>query len=329
MTFERVIVLGDTSVDGQSDAWLVQSRAAAVLPSGEIWVAQEAAIKVFADDGSFLRTIGRQGAGPLEFGEAPHPLLVDVDGHVHAFDSRNRRETVFAADGSLLREHRIDAPAREAALLPGLDRVVIHTSIPDLERINQPLHMLEQGELTQSFGQPLSGARMNSIEFRRKLGVDSAGRVYAMPEYEYRIGVFSATGKRLATVIGPALNDSPPEPGQVWVTMNQPPRSKVVDLWVDDRWRLWIMLEVVESAWQDAVKEVRSATGELVIHPASNDWADVYDTRVDVIDLATLTRVASGLLDELAFEFGHGPILFENYEAQSGAPQLMIRRVRF
>jgi hypothetical protein len=48
-----------------------------------------------------------------------------------------------------------------------------------------------------------------------------------------------------------------------------------------------------------------------------------------VIDLATLTRVASGLLDELAFEFGHGPILFENYEAQSGAPQLMIRRVRF
>jgi len=58
-------------------------------------------IKVFEPDGGFLRTIGREGAGPGEFYA---PVLIAVRGNVLAVhDIRNSRTSVFDTSGAYLR----------------------------------------------------------------------------------------------------------------------------------------------------------------------------------------------------------------------------------
>ena len=68
--------------------------------SGEIFVADTRAhdIKVFSNDGSLARTIGRGGTGPGEFNAPSHLSL--VDGRLYVSDTFNARIQVLDMDGA-------------------------------------------------------------------------------------------------------------------------------------------------------------------------------------------------------------------------------------
>ena len=70
--------------------------------NGELYVADTAAhdIKVFDDTGSWLRTLGRHGAGPGEFNGPTH--LCFAHGRLYVTDTLNSRVQVLAPDGSVL-----------------------------------------------------------------------------------------------------------------------------------------------------------------------------------------------------------------------------------
>jgi hypothetical protein len=69
-----------------------------------------AAIKVFAPNGSYIRTIGRAGHGPGEFAVAPG-MRFDPRDRLWVLDQGNQRYSVFDTSGVLLREfprHMVD-----------------------------------------------------------------------------------------------------------------------------------------------------------------------------------------------------------------------------
>ena len=61
-------------------------------------------VRVFAPDGSFVRTLGRRGSGPGEFNGAFGVILHRAD-NLWTVDSRNARYQVFNHSGTLLRTH--------------------------------------------------------------------------------------------------------------------------------------------------------------------------------------------------------------------------------
>ena len=73
-----------------------------VADDGTVYVvdAREAHVRVFDSTGAFIRTIGRSGQGPGEFG---YPEAVGVFGDsIWISDSGNRRISFFSRDGSLI-----------------------------------------------------------------------------------------------------------------------------------------------------------------------------------------------------------------------------------
>jgi len=67
-------------------------------------------VRLFAADGSYIRTIARQGEGPGEVSQ-PVALAVDARDELWIVDGRNRRYTVFDSAGALAAEYRRDETA--------------------------------------------------------------------------------------------------------------------------------------------------------------------------------------------------------------------------
>lgn len=94
----RVIASADSG-----PAMLSSPRSIVAAPGGEIVVLDRrpAVLRVFAADGRFLRTIGREGSGPGEFFDFGNLAIVGDSLVVN--DRQNSRLVVFTLDGTYLR----------------------------------------------------------------------------------------------------------------------------------------------------------------------------------------------------------------------------------
>jgi len=112
----------------------------AVTADGTIFVADGGAhsIKVFAADGTFRMSLGRQGQGPGEFAD-PSRLAIAGDRLV-AYDSRNVRFSVWTLDGEHVADH--------APLVP---------------RTVTDLHGLSDGTLLTTYGEIDAGRNFRRI----------------------------------------------------------------------------------------------------------------------------------------------------------------------
>lgn len=67
-------------------------------------------VRLFAPDGTYIRTVARQGEGPGEVSQ-PIALAIDARDDLWIVDGRNRRYTVFDSAGGLAAEYRRDETA--------------------------------------------------------------------------------------------------------------------------------------------------------------------------------------------------------------------------
>jgi hypothetical protein len=84
----------------------------AVLPTGAVAVFDGSvpALRLFSPEGTHLRTLGRDGAGPGEYRNQTLGLAVDRDGVLLMYDPRNARLNRWKEDGTVLPSWR--APGR-------------------------------------------------------------------------------------------------------------------------------------------------------------------------------------------------------------------------
>ena len=111
-----------------------------VGPDGSLFVFDvDSDLRHYDADGTYVRTIARQGQGP---GEVRYVVGMDVsvDGLLAALDFGNRRVSVFSPDGTLVREIRLSPSAGR----PGYGRDAIRWD--------------DQGQLWMALNPPRSGA---------------------------------------------------------------------------------------------------------------------------------------------------------------------------
>ncbi|HEX9735445.1 MAG TPA: hypothetical protein VGG06_26040 [Thermoanaerobaculia bacterium] len=209
------LVIGDDV--NQPDAILYQPTGIVVSGDGTIFVGDRGAgnVKMFAPDGSLLKTFGKEGQGPGEFGRigtmtiAAGKLIVD--------DSRNRRYSVWTLDG----EHVADeVPTRRVSLsyMHGLadGTLVGYTTERDEDRNARRVVMrrtLDGNEVARLFETPaIPPTAPISISDRRAMlqdMIDSfddpriylevwGGEVlYLSPQHEYQVLAMSTDGDSL------------------------------------------------------------------------------------------------------------------------------------
>jgi hypothetical protein len=102
---EATPVMATAGADATEAAELLHTRGAIRLTSGHIVVAngKPVGLKVFAPNGSYLRTIGRSGGGPGEFRHAVDVYRWPGDS-IHAVSSSGARHALFRLDGTMIRE---------------------------------------------------------------------------------------------------------------------------------------------------------------------------------------------------------------------------------
>jgi 6-bladed beta-propeller/NHL repeat len=105
-----LMVLGKQGVAGNGPDTFDRPTGVAIAPNGDIFVTDghypnqhmSARVVKFAKDGRFIKTWGRQGAGPGEFSD-PHDIFIGgSENRVYIADRRNNRIQVFDQDGKFI-----------------------------------------------------------------------------------------------------------------------------------------------------------------------------------------------------------------------------------
>ena len=322
VTLERVVTMGDTLGPGflREGYHMVRDSA------GNYWHGQYDEIKLFAADGVFLRTIGRAGQGPMEFGNAA-PVYTDAEGRVHVVDSGNTRRTVIDRNLALFDETPLPGFVTQAAALANGDLWVVNMSHTAPEAIGMPLHIIQGDSLITSFKGIADGEEVVQSAFsaRRILTVDSADRIFASPIDSYIVEVWDDTGRRLTGFAGPTLNETPRQRGGV--TPANPWRNSMRALHVDRSDRLWVVSWRRRADWLDAMVERVQANGDVSLEIGPDrDLSAVVESHIDVIDLQSATIIARTRVDELVIGFLDDETLWTGGYGPWGEPLVSVWR---
>jgi DNA-binding beta-propeller fold protein YncE len=104
---QLLLTLGKAGVAGDGTDTFNRPSGVVVAANGDIFVADghggesNARVVKFSKDGKFIKTWGKKGTGPGEFGEL-HGITIDPKGRVLVADRGNNRIQVFDQDGNFL-----------------------------------------------------------------------------------------------------------------------------------------------------------------------------------------------------------------------------------
>ena len=146
LSVERELVIG--SVDDPDQA-LTRVGNLTVDGAGTIFVgqSQDRQIRVFSRDGEFLRTIGREGEGPGEFGVVG--FLGWITDTLYVIDRSNRRVSFFLSDGSFVRSIRLMSELIDDVFTPAVPTRMLSDGTA-LVQPSFPSRFLDEGRITAS-----------------------------------------------------------------------------------------------------------------------------------------------------------------------------------
>ena len=279
---------------------------------GNYWVGQDGELKRYGSEGRFLGVVGRSGDGPLEF-RRPRPIHVDRFGRVHVIDSGNGRISIIDQTSlSLADEFTIPRVSVNSAVVVNDGKeYAIQAWIAATDRIGLPIHVVNDQGFVRSFGmvQSADGKRTplqhtaGSTERRLTIDDDNA-TIYAAHRSRYRVEAWSVDGQPVREFdILEELN-ALSESGRVVSAANPPPQV-VLQIHVDTDRLLWVMLAVRANDWADHMVELVAEDGRTHFVPRDGPASvfDIYDSRLDVIDLGQCQVLASQTVDGILGTF--------------------------
>ena len=322
ITVDRVVTLGDTAGPGYIN-WSIY---AAVDDAGNYWVGQqqEGVIKVWNAEGRFLRQVGRRGDGPMEF-HRPAPVRTDGEGRMHIVDldtgGDHRERRLLLSLGQVVQPGGF--PSRGTAGEDG--RYLLNMGRTTTQQVAMPLHIADGLDILHSFG------RMAGLDApgnaHRVLAVDRQKRIYSARFDDYLIQVWSDSGRRILGLSGPVLNER--EPSREPWSPDNPPRNRIFAMQVDDQQRLWVISSARKDDWQDRMEYRAMPNGRVAYVPIDDDMKAIYEMRIDLIDLANGSLIATRRHDALFEAFIGNGLVIETVENERDFPEMVVWRLGF
>ncbi len=317
----EVLLITDTSRLGAVD----ESQFVTIDSSHRIWVATYNGYKVYDAEGRYERTVGRFGGGPLEF-TAAGPIYTDGAGRLHAFDPAVYREHIISNAFDLLETRQLPLGAVEDVIGLSKDgqRALVNAEFLDPQLFASPVHQLDSGKVTQSFGASTDSVfSVSGGALARKLSVDRAGHFIISKKYVYEFEVFSQQGKSLLSVRRAKVWPSPPGGVPKPLDPSDELWGVIHDIAVDDDGHLWVLSWDPKPNWRDLVT-VRTGPDGAVDVRQKEDSKSLYETRIEVFDLQRGEILASQKFQDMIWGFLGANRAFGFKYAASGEPQLAV-----
>ena len=307
----------------QGSGLVDESHYLAVDSSQRVIVSRGTGHQVYGQNGNFLRLVGRQGRGPMEFGLAG-PISVDSVGRIHFFDPAENRETIVDEEFRLVGEVPLPLGIIYDAIAIGDgSRRLLNSLLIDPSRVGFPLHWVKGDTILASFGEPSDTSYSpTSVALRRQLARHPSGHIVAARRFEYVVEAFASSGKRLVKARRLGLWRQTTGVPDAMVR-GQQLFGYVQDIEVDEYGRLWVLSMEPRDDWDKYARDAVLPNGTTVLVPIENSppW---YRSRVEVVDTRTWKVLASRLLDLQLWGFlGASRIYGYEYESE-GEPQLVL-----
>lgn len=283
--------------------------------------------RVLGMNGRVTGILGRVGGGPGEF---RHPFALGIatvpNDSVYIFDRGNRRLSVFAPGGDFVRSHAMPLAVREF-IVHG-DTYIVNGDFRTPEAAGYPLHILRKGDsAVRSFGsnEPMSRPS-DPLRNLRILVPGKGGRFLAIRRtHEYAVEEWSMAGSltsRWQRDVSwfPVMDRLPRR------SLDHPPPPLVTGAWLGEDGLLWVVLLVARRDWRRAYASEESIAegGERVRQIERPEL--LYETLVEVLDLAESALVASGRFpDQYRLLVGPGLVASADIEGRTDVVHKVVR----
>lgn len=159
---------------------------AAIAPNGDVWIADgygNGQVHRFTEEGAFITSIGKPGAGPGEF-NLPHDIETDEEGNLLVVDRENHRIQIFTDEGAYVDEWRnLHRPsclqiASDGGWIVGEIGPVL-SSNRGAPNLGPRLSFLDNsGTLVGRFGSDGPGLKPHQFLSPHGLAIDGEGAIY-------------------------------------------------------------------------------------------------------------------------------------------------------
>jgi hypothetical protein len=303
---------------------------------GRIFVSDRAAlgaIQIFDTTGRRLGKTGRDGKGPGEFNPYGVGLLVGEGDSVHVFDARNARHSVLAPGGKYVRAYpwiHTPSPPQLMRLNNGL------MAVSEIKQVNGHwfgVHIVDSlDRAVRSFAPSTprwQGA--NWLQLSNLAQGSAPDRILVQHVWEYLIEEWSTQGKLLSSIRREApwfVTNEMRDPAAGGTALQLfPPKCFMSAVWRDPSGLLWSVIGLPDRKWEESLEDQVGSHGNTIKVPS--DFNRFYDIRIEVIDPASGTLVASQRFDRAyLIPIGDGVLASPTTEGPSGEPAVYIVRPR-
>jgi hypothetical protein len=234
-------------------------------------------LAMYDADGMLVRSFGRLGQGPGEFGRGfGTRLLVGPGDSIHVFEA-NRHSILLPDLEGFVRLQSLPFSVMSAIALPG---TLVVTPMPTGATNSANLYFVfdQDGQLLRSFGFYEASGASGSYAGLRYLSRASDSTFWASHVNRPEIELWDVRGRHLITMVLD-LDWFPP-----WVTsqgvLSPTPEPRMGGAWQDADGRLWVTISVPDPGWAPP-------TARRGIPVTEIDPSDVFDHVLLVVDLAT------------------------------------------
>lgn len=266
-------------------------------------------ISVFDMGGTFVRTVGRRGEGPGEYGFISH-VAADRQ-YVHVFDYEGTH-TVLDESFQVVRTDRLPAEVlSSAALEPG--RIAFVGDLRTPTSVGHRLHVIDLSGSVASFG--ATGSAHIGATADRFAVAGNAETLWAVQQsgdnqlIRWDLSPEPRVGHVYHRVVERFEEDNP--------SGFSFPRSYNAGAMLDDQ-GLWIAWNAPDPEWTE--REVRQ--GERL---PDVPIQDIYDGWLDLVDPSTGQTIARTQLDSVLLGFASGSTYAVAYrESEAGVPYITL-----
>lgn len=324
--FEDVVTLKGVQYTGPSTT-------IAYHPAGTVYLrdSEDGLLKVYGQDGAFLRQVGRSGGAPGEY-EVIRNIVVSPDSSIEVLDAVLGRRSRFSQGGEFLGEVRVGISGGvgfPAVLLPG-SRMVVNVRSPSRPGPTTVLLVIDrEGNTT-----PLQGADSNADPQRpwlaeRILAVRSNGDLLVGNPYEFCVDIYvhNAPPRRLFERVAEWTGNATPMERPSDGVFDRPFTPRLTAVWEDSHGLLWLQMIAPSARW---TPKEPPASGSRLTREAHLTLAHRprIETILEVIDAKRGQVIARSRVEgSVGFHIGEG-YLVSTEEDSLGEQSLRVTRAQ-